>query len=89
MHAVGCDWQRPSTIVSKNADWHSFTMMDGKKYDDYSKESNDHREAAPTPRLLKPTGRSTATGHMTQLAIDFVPGEKDVVCGRGKKYEGD
>jgi hypothetical protein len=36
---------------------------------------------------LKPTGRSTAAGHMTQLAGDFEPGEQDVVCGRGKKYE--
>lgn len=58
-------------------------MMDGRGYDDYSKEGNESKEEGQ--RVLKPTGRSTATGHMTQLALDFVPGEQDVVCGRGKK----
>jgi hypothetical protein len=41
----------------------------------------------PLTPQLKATGRSTAAGHMTQLADDFEPGEQDVVCGRGKKYE--
>jgi hypothetical protein len=49
--------------------------------------SAEGRGARPLTPQLKATGRSTAAGHMTQLADDFEPGEQDVVCGRGKKYE--
>jgi hypothetical protein len=49
--------------------------------------SAEGRGGRPLTPQLKPTGRSTAAGHMTQLADDFEPGEQDVVCGRGKKYE--
>lgn len=89
MHMAGVLFREGPIVSNRHAAFHYNQMMDGRKHsdDEYTKESSSSTpEPKVGPQVLKPIGRSAATGHMTQLAHDFEPGEQDVVCGRGKKY---